>query len=287
MKKIIFISIFFAGFLLAENSNTFTFAQICDTQLGFGKSYSYDVEAFNQSVKKINKLKPDFVVICGDLVNNADDKSFTDFKKINSKFKIPSYLVSGNHDVGNNPTKETLARYRQIIGKDFFSFKHKGYTFIVVNSQLWKSPLKGETEKQDLWLKESLKQAKKEKSPVFVLQHYPLFLESPNEANQYFNIPLEKRKKLLKLFKDNGVVAVLGGHTHTKLMNEYKGIKLVNSETTSKNFDGRPLGFRIWECSLIGKNGKRDACPTLNHTFIPLDIKKIEKKLAECECLGN
>lgn len=189
-------------------------------------------------------------------------------------------MISGNHDIGNNPTKDTLNRYRKIVGKDYYSFKHEGFTFVVVNSQLWKSPVKGETQKQNLWLKKTLKIAKKEKSPVFILQHYPLFLESPNETNQYYNLPGKTRKRLLKMFEENGVVAILGGHTHTKIINEYNGIKFLNGETTCRNFDDRPLGFRVWECSLKEKKGKRDACPTLTHRFIPLDIKKIEEKIS-------
>ena len=69
----------FAGESL--ETKPFTFVQICDTQLGMG-GYEHDINSFKQAVKQINKLKPDFVVICGDLVSTPNDKSFTDFKKI-------------------------------------------------------------------------------------------------------------------------------------------------------------------------------------------------------------
>ena len=285
--RLLLISLLFSGISIAGNSNTFSFAQICDTQLGFGKSYQHDVEAFKQSVEKINELNPDFVVVCGDLVNSPGNQSFSDFKEINSRFTVPSYLVSGNHDVGNNPTIATLNRYRKIIGKDYYSFNNKGITFVVVNSQLWKSPVKGETEKQDLWLKKTLASAKKEKSPVVILQHYPVFLEKPDETDEYFNLPRKTRKKLLNLFGKNGVIAVLGGHTHRKIINEYNGIKFVNGETTCRNFDGRPLGFRVWEYETSEKNDKQDACPTLTHKFVPLDIKKIEEKLVKRDLFSD
>jgi hypothetical protein len=29
-------------------------------------------------------------------------------------------------------------------------------------------------------------------------------------------------------------------------INEYNDIQLVNAETTGKNFDNRPFGFRLW-----------------------------------------
>ncbi|MCK5606307.1 hypothetical protein KAR91_30685, partial [Candidatus Pacearchaeota archaeon] len=99
-------------------------------------------------------------------------------------------------------------------------------------------------------------------SRVFVVAHYPLFLKNPDEAEEYMNLPLAKRKELLSLFEERGVVALLGGHTHRLVINEYKGIQLVNGETTSKNFDKRPFGFRLWH---VG-----DTSP-FRHDFVPLE----------------
>jgi len=280
LARLLLLSILFSGAAIAGYSNSFTFAQICDPQLGFGESYRHDIETFKQTVEKINGLKPDFVAICGDLVNSPDDKSYSDFKKINSGFIVPSYLISGNHDVGNTPTEKSLNYYRKQIGKDYYSFKHKGLTFIVLNSQLWKSPVKGETEKQNLWLENTLNAAKKQMSPVVVFQHYPLFLENPDETNQYYNIPLKIRKKLLRLFDNNNVVAVLGGHVHKKLVNKYKNIKFVNGETTCRNFDGRPLGFRVWKCSFLKSDNEKKVETELSNKFIPIDTEKIDDNLA-------
>lgn len=229
----------------AQEPKGFTFAQICDTQLGMG-GYEHDIKTFKQAVIQINALKPDMVFICGDLVSKANEKSFNDFNTIKSQFTMPCHCASGNHDVGNRPTAKSLKYYREKIGKDYFSVFHKGYTFIIVNTQLWKAPLKGESEKHEEWLKKTLKEAQQKESSVFIIAHYPLFLKNINEKTNYFNLPIKKRKELLKLYKDHGVIAVLAGHTHKTLINEHQGIQLVNGETTSKNFDKRPLGFRLW-----------------------------------------
>ena len=92
----------------------FTFVQLCDTQLGMG-GYEHDVKTFEQAVRQINELKPDFAVICGDLVHHATDSSYADFKRIMEGFKIPCYPAPGNHDVGNKPNDTTLAYYRKIV----------------------------------------------------------------------------------------------------------------------------------------------------------------------------
>jgi len=239
----------------------FSFVQMCDTQLGMG-GYEHDVMTFTLAVKQINEMKPDFVVICGDLVQTANDKSFKDFNRIRAGFKLPCHCAPGNHDVSNNPTPETLRRYRETIGKDYFSVEHKGYTLVVANTQLWKAPLAGESEKHDAWFKETLEAAKAKSSPVIVVVHYPLFLKSPDEKEIYYNLPIPKRKELLELCVENGVVGFLAGHTHRHIAKTYRGIQMVNGETTSKNFDKRPMGFRLWNV-----NTRRE----LSHRFVPLE----------------
>ena len=249
--------------LAAENPTTeaFTFVQVCDPQLGWGFGYQNDVNSLKQAVSHINGLKPDLVVFCGDLVDNFNDNSVADFLQIRSGLTMPSYCAPGNHDVGNEPTVSRLNRYRQAIGDDYFSFEHKGYTFVIANTQLWKAPVVGESEKHDAWFKQTLAAARDKNSPVFVVQHYPLYLKDPNEGEEYSNLPPAKRSELLALFEDSGVVAVLSGHRHQLIINEYKGIQLVTGETTCRNTDGRPLGFRLWHV---------DSPTSIRHEFRPL-----------------
>ena len=243
-----------------DKTKSFTFVQISDTQLGFS-DYQKDIDSFRQAVIQINDLNPSFVVICGDLVNNAGDKSFSDFKDIKNSLKMPCYCVPGNHDIGNKPTQESLRRYRKNIGEDYFVVEHAGTTFIFVNTQLWKEVLEGESERQDVWLKEKLKLASEKKQQVFIVGHYPLFCKKADEAEEYMNLPFDKRMELLSLYDQNNVIAVLHGHTHTLSLNSYNDIQMVGAETTSRNFDKRPLGFRLWYVE--------DKLPP-KHKFVPL-----------------
>ena len=245
-----------------DRAESFTFIQMCDTQLGFS-DYEQDTRSLRQAVRQINALNPDFVVICGDLVHAASDKSFSDFKEIISSFQVPCYYVPGNHDVGNKPTPESLQYYRKTLGKDYFMLEHKGIAFIFVNTQLWKEPVPDESEKQDRWLKERLKIASEKGQQIFIVGHYPLFCKEADEADEYMNLPLQKRRELLRLFDQYNVVAVLNGHTHRLILNRYKNIQMVNAETTSRNFDERPLGFRIWYATEHGLP---------RHEFIPLEM---------------
>lgn len=245
----------------ASPRSDFKFVQMCDTQLGMG-GYDHDVHNFEAAVTQINAMQADFVVICGDLVEKANDRSFADFNRIKAGFKIPCHCAAGNHDVENQPTAETLKNYREKIGPDYFAVEHKGYTFAIANTQLWKAPVEGESEKHDTWFKETLATAKAKNSPVVVVTHYPLFVDKPDEKESYFNIAPAKRHELLTLFEKSGVVAMLAGHTHKLKVNDYNGIQLVNGETTSLNFDKRPMGFRLWHATRDNQ---------LTHQFVPLE----------------
>ena len=246
----------------AESKNqSFTFVQICDPQLGVYK-YEKDKENFRQAVRQVNLLKPDLVVICGDLVHDGSEKAFKDFVEIKNGFKMPCYCVPGNHDFNNKLTAEGLARYREAIGKDHFAVEHKGASFIFINTQLWMEPLEGETEKQDAWLEEELKGACQKGNQIFIVEHYPLFVKKADERSSYKNLPKEKRLALLELFKRYHVAAVVGGHLHRVNIKTYENILMVNGEATSQNFDKRPLGFRVWT---VGKGVKPE------QEFVALD----------------
>lgn len=245
----------------AQPVEAFTFVQVCDTQLGFSE-YEQDKASFRQAVQQINALRPELVVICGDMVNTANDRSYADFKAIANGLSMPYYCVPGNHDVGNEPTTASLQAYRQRLGRDYFVVNHKGAAFIFVNTQLWKNPVQDESEKQDAWLKESLKVASTKGQQIFVVGHYPLFCKQADEPDEYMNLPKEKRAQLLALFEQYRVSAIVGGHTHRFTVNHYKNIQMVNGEATSRNLDNQPLGFRVWHI-------QEQASP--QHDFIPLN----------------
>ncbi len=264
--------ILIVAFLVLINScskreqKPFSFVQLCDTQLGMG-GYEHDMKTFNQAVKQINELDTDFVIICGDLVHNANDTSYSDFKDIVNDLRIPYYLTSGNHDVGNIPNDTTLSYYRKVIGDDYYNFQHKEHSFVVTNTQLWKVDVEDESEKHNNWFETTLESQHSQELPIFVIGHYPLYTESPEEEEHYYNIPIGRRKRILELFKKNNVIAYLSGHTHKLVVNNYENIQLVSGETTSKNFDNRPFGFRRWQV----------LSDTIKHDFVSLQESAIKQ----------
>ena len=105
------------------------FIQMSDPQFGmFTKdaSFQHETANFEFAIATANRLKPAFVVITGDLINKAGDAAqAAEYKRISAKLDpgIRLFSVAGNHDVGNEATPESLARYRERFGPDYYSFR--------------------------------------------------------------------------------------------------------------------------------------------------------------------
>ena len=90
---------------------------------------------FTRAIKYANEYSPDFVVICGDMVNElGSEEQRNELFRIAEQLheEIPIYWVPGNHDVGNSPTSATLSSYRDFFGQDNYSFKRGNYYFITI-----------------------------------------------------------------------------------------------------------------------------------------------------------
>lgn len=87
--------------------------------------------------------------------------------------------------------------------------------FIVLNSQYYKNGSLVEDIKthQETWLDKQLKLAKTATHTV-VFQHIPLFVNSVDEDDDYFNIPKRDRLNILGKLKGAGVKLVFTGHYH-------------------------------------------------------------------------
>src|ERR1700686_3488392 len=113
----------FAGMLTGQ-----TFIQMSDPQFGMytaNKGFEHETANFEFAVAAANRLKPAFVIVTGDLINDASDtEQAAEYKRIAARLdsKIRLFSLPGNHDVGNEPTKESLARYPGGFGPAHHAF---------------------------------------------------------------------------------------------------------------------------------------------------------------------
>jgi len=249
---VLLLLVFTSGILTAQkkHSKPYFFIQITDPQFGMfenNKGFAKETELYEKAVLEINRLKPDFVVITGDLVNNQKDTlQIKEFKRITSKIdpKVPVYFTPGNHDIGNVPDSTSIATFINNYGYDRFSFKHKNSLYLGINSGIIKNNLLQLEQKQYDWLVKTLAKNKKA-SHIILFGHYPFFINSYDEPEGYSNIGVESRRKYLTLFATNKVDAIFSGHLHNNATSKYGKIEMVTTSTVGKPLGTAPSGFRI------------------------------------------
>jgi serine/threonine-protein phosphatase CPPED1 len=246
--------VFLGGIARAEESKPFFFIQLSDPQFGMN-SQNADLQQetanFEFAIVTANRLKPAFVIITGDLVNKAGDKSqVEEYLRIAAKLdrSIPLYQMPGNHDVGNAPTPESIAAYTARFGPDHYTFRRGSLLGVVLNSNLFRSPegVRSQAQQQESWLKSELEKATREGVPhVVVFQHHPWFVKKVDEPDQYDNLPRRERRRYLDLFREHGVTHVLAGHYHANSIGRYEGIEMVTTGAIGKPLRHDVSGMRI------------------------------------------
>jgi 3',5'-cyclic AMP phosphodiesterase CpdA len=239
----------------AKAADTFFFIQASDPQFGMytaDRDFAHETANWEFAIANVNRLHPAFLVVTGDLTNTAGDAAqIAEYKRINAKLdrSIHLYNVAGNHDVGNDPTPETLAAYRATYGPDYYSFREGSLYGIVLDSSLFKAPAKvaDEAAKQEKWLEGELAKAQAAGALIVVFQHIPWFLESAGEADQYFNIPMDTRRRALSLLHRFGVRYVFAGHYHRNSFGRDGDLDMITSGPAGMPIGPDPSGLRIGE----------------------------------------
>lgn len=263
MRRLLLAISFLAIFLpaTAESQQPWFFAVLSDPQMGMyakDKNFKQETANFKFVIANLNRLHPRFVVICGDLVNRTGDSAeIAEYKRIMRELdpSIPVYSVAGNHDVGNVPTPATIAGYRSAIGRDYYTFLEDGIFGIVLDSNLIRSPQadpKAATQ-QEKWLEKTLTGTKSHPGQqVVVFQHIPYFINNPDEAEGYFNIPQPARRKYLDLIENAGVKYVFVGHLHRNVIGRDGSLTEIVTGAV-----GMPLGHSLSGFRLVAVDGQK------------------------------
>ena len=239
-------------------------AHLTDPQFGFGRwpkdpvrRYAADLARMEREIEVVNAIKPDLAIITGDMVHVAADMT-KDWPRLLRKFQVPIAVAPGNHDVGDSITRENLDRFISVFGSDRKVLDVKGWRIIVGNTQWWSATeLAKEKAEYEEWLKAELLRAKVANGRVVVAGHIPPFADAPNEKDSWQNMPKERRFAQMEAYLDAGARFFLAGHTHRMSVRGWKELTVLNAETTSRNTDSRPFGFRLFETDASGNYSYR------------------------------
>jgi len=206
-------------------TSDFSFVQISDSHIGFGKDPNKDVVGTLQAaVDKINGLPqpPAFVLHTGDLTHLAKPEEFDTVAEVLKGVKAKVFYVPGEHDFDGNDNNLYLERYgKGTMGTGWHSFDHKGVHFVglvnVANAKSGSMAGLGQLGTEQLaWLSKDLQSLAASK-PVVVFAHVPLW-----SVYEKWGWATEDAEQALKLLKRFGSVTVLNGHIH-QIMQKVEG----------------------------------------------------------------
>ena len=193
----------------------------------------------DQAIAEINSAKVDLVLIAGDLTDGGSREQMSLFKQKVKQLNAPLLFVAGNHDVGmvgddtvkKSITPERVKLFSRELGPNWFAREVAGVRVVGINSCLFGSGFK---EEEDQWQFLERELAKPHAKPTFLLEHYPLFIKTPDEPrDSTWNVQPEQRKRLLALVEQGGVRTVLTGYLQYPITNRLDGILFLGNTITA------------------------------------------------------
>src|ERR1051325_2514883 len=184
--------------------------QISDLHIGG----LFKQDAFNTIVKEVNDdLKPDVIIISGDLTDDGLLFQFEQARKEIDRFNCPNLIVfPGNHD------------YRHtgyLLFKKFFPFTKQIYEFddnIVVVTLGTARPDRDEGEvghRQSIWMEETLGKYNNFKTKIVAMHHHLIAIPDTGYTNV---VGISDAGDALRACLESGVDVVICGHKHRPWM---------------------------------------------------------------------
>jgi 3',5'-cyclic AMP phosphodiesterase CpdA len=218
--------------------------------------------------KKIRSQHADFAIQGGDhlldvlAVDRQRANALYDlYTKTEQEIGLNVHHAVGNHDLFGIDTKSGIApgepgygkrMFEERFGSTYYSFDHKGYHFIVLDSILptenrsWEARI---DEKQLAWLKHDLESSGPDTSVVLAV-HVPLVTGAASYGP--FNGPrvIVNAQEVLQLFAARRILAVLQGHIHVNEVVNFRGIPYITGGAVCGNWWhgtrwGTPEGYTV------------------------------------------
>ncbi len=196
---------------------------------------------FGETVKEVERLRPDFVMNVGDMIEGytADSailaQEWHEFDSIISGLSMPYHYTPGNHDITFD---DMLDYYKKCAADPYYSFNYRNLHFIILDNSRQDV---GELipQEQVNWLVDDLEK-NKDAAYTLVFFHKPYWFE---------HFVKGKPDSMHTIFKKYGVDAVFTGHYHTYFSTEYDGIKYTSVGSSGAETDMGPTGIEyhfVW-----------------------------------------
>ena len=316
----------------------FTFVHLTDPHIGYlpeeypppftGKPGDMveSIEKFTDTLQDVKIHNPDFIPNTGDIVEYNNSDFFNAYVEIMKSICIPVYHTPGNHDGRTGalpPGDDALANYHEyiknpgpniaeedyLIKPDNYTFEHKGYLFIGLDSGAdygCNNPI-GTPEGSGLddSQNETLNEADIKDYPrKIILMHHP----ATNEVNDKYRDDLDEpvpnncpgggyggddmciafhRCDFIDYSIDNHVDLVLTGHTHK----DYEPIifndagthktRFIQTRSATKDEHGYKHGYRVINITEGVISNQSETTPSLDKSTFTLSLANPYEKPEE------
>ncbi len=232
-------------------ADEFSFVHLSDTHLGHGAGHPI----VEKTVAKVKELKPDFVVLTGDIVELGIEEHWAYYEPLlKTPFaSLKLYPITGNHETAWSGL-EGKNLYRKHAGETRYSFTQGDWQFVALDSAVHNQHHGHIGEEQLAWLAKELAQSKAPHKVV--LMHHPPFRE---KWTRY----IDDEAELYSIMRAQGVRLVLSGHGHKNELWHYKGILMVMSGAAYQQgfaefkVKGRGLSLTFYDYTESGQVEKR------------------------------
>ena len=216
--------------------------QISDIHVGS----QFQPKVFDQVVNEVDNLKPDVIVITGDLTNEGLIKEYKECKKLVSKLKAKKIItISGNHDYRNTG---------YLAFKKYFPFESvnnlsKDIVLVTIGTA---RPDRNEGEvgyRQNLWLERTMKKYK-DKVKILAMHHHLVGIPDTGADR----LTITDAGDILRTLVSTKVDLVLCGHKHRPWIWNF-GKPLITYAGTASSERTRGLFENTY--NIITINGKK------------------------------
>jgi len=215
----------------------FSFVHVADLHLGYAQ-YNLDVRredfnaAFREVVDKTVELKPDFMIIAGDIFEQARpsnitlEAAITNFRRLRDA-QIPVLVVDGSHDSAPNVITGTILNPLDSAGLVYYLPRHEGASFRNESCYVYGIPNFRTPRKTEEQLPVFLEQNKPTPDrSVFNILVFHMALDIPSIKPP--QMEAEARPEILP----DGFNYYAGGHVHKPYKFPFKGGLLAYSGCT-------------------------------------------------------
>ncbi len=184
-------------------------------------------EIFEKVIDEVNALKPDTVVITGDLTNEGLVSEYEKCKDLVSKLNVAKVIaISGNHDYRNTG---------YLVFKKYFPFQtiNELSDDVVLVTLGTARPDRNEGEvgyRQTLWLERTMKKYE-DKITILAMHHHLIGI--PDTGSE--RVTILDAGDVLRTILDTKVDLVLCGHKHRPWIWRFNNLSIVNAGTASSD----------------------------------------------------